>query len=367
MQIILFALILGLLVFVHELGHFLAARFSKVGVEEFGFGFPPRIWAKKKGSLTISINAIPFGGFVRLQGEQNDPEHRPESFVNATWPRQILVLAAGVIMNYLLAWVLMSVVYGAGVTVETNGLRAADLAHVRNVQVQATVSSDSPAGKSGVQTGDRIVSVDGQTFSSTQQLIDYTTGKNFPVLHVDFLHQNIQKSIDIAPQTASSNKPHYGLGVDSLGQLRYPWYQAPLTGLTSTASLTAQTVKGFGTLISDLVAHGKVSNDLTGPVGIAVLTGEVSRLGVIAVLQFISVLSISLAVVNFLPLPALDGGRALFIVIGRLRGRPINPRVESIIHATGFYALIALVIAITVRDLNRYDIFSKVTQFFHKS
>lgn len=149
-----------------------------------------------------------------------------------------------------------------------------------------------------------------------------------------------------------------------MGRLQYPWYQAPWFGATTTVSLTGQTMSGFGTLLKELFIHGRVSSDLTGPVGIAVLTGQVSRLGIIPLLQFVAILSISLAVVNFLPLPALDGGRAVFVVLGRLRGRPLNSKTESIIHATGFYVLIGLVVAITIRDLHRFDVVPKVLQLF---
>ncbi len=367
MTILWFVLILGVLVFVHELGHFLAARRAGVQVEEFGFGFPPRVWGFRRGQLVISFNAIPFGGFVRLQGEQGDPNRRPDSFSSATWPKQIVILAAGVIMNYLLAWLILSTIFGAGLPVQTDQLPASASRWVRQQHVEAVVSDNSPAAQGGLHTGDRVLSVNGQDFTNTQDVIRYTTDQHFPSLELVIIHDNARQTLHIQPQTTAANQPHYGFGLQSVGILRYPWYQAPLAGARSTAEITAQTFRGFGTLVRDLIVHGQVSRDVTGPIGIAVLTAQVSQLGPIALLQFVAVLSISLAVINFLPLPGLDGGRALFVVIGRMRRRPLNPRTENLIHAAGFYALILLVLVITVRDVRRFDILSRVSQLFHSS
>lgn len=365
MSILLVIIILGILIFVHEFGHFFAARRAGVVVEEFAFGFPPRLVGWRRGSLLISLNAIPFGGFVRLQGEHDDPNHRQGSFVTARWPRQVFVLAAGVIMNYLLAWVIMSGIFAAGLSVQPEAVPADSQSYLHNQHVEAVVTPGSAADRAGLRTNDTITAIDGQHFTTTEQVIAHTSAQSpLPAITVDVLRGNIVQHITIHPATAAQDQPHYGFGIQSVATLQYPWYSAPWYGLVSTADLTGQTFKGFGLLISQLVTKGTVSNEVTGPIGIAVLTGQISQLGFTPLLQFVALLSISLAVVNFLPLPALDGGRALFVLIGRVRGRPVNPRVESIIHAAGFYALILLVIAITIRDVQRFDILSRLGQLF---
>lgn len=362
MAVVLFVLILGVLIFVHELGHFLVARWSKVRVEEFGFGFPPRLWGVQRGQLLISLNAIPFGGFVRLQGEQGDPESRPDSFSSASWPKQVAILAAGVVMNYLLAWFILSSVLAAGLTVQVDHLPASAARFLTAARTEAVVSDGSSAATAGLQTGDHVLSVNGQPLATTQTIIDYTTAHAFPSLDVLVLHGNSRRTIHIEPTSAAIGQPHYGFGLQSLALLRYPWYLAPLDGAKTTLNITGQTFRGFGQVVRDVVIHGRVSGDVTGPIGIAVLTSQVRQLGLIPLLQFVAVLSVSLAVINFLPLPALDGGRALFVLIGRVRGRPINRRVENMIHAAGFYALILLVLVITVRDVRRFDVISRLWQ-----
>ncbi len=363
MTLLLFILILGVLVFIHELGHFTVARWLGVAVEEFGLGFPPRMVGITKGPTTYSLNWIPFGGFVRLQGEQEDGAQRPNSFSQAPFRKQFAILIAGVFMNAILAWVLLSITFVAGVSADPTALPKNSFIRVSQVRVEALVTAGSPSATAGLANGDIILTVNGQTIESTEKLINLAQANDYPVLNLSVQHQRKKVDIQITPRPAGQT-PRYGLGIQQLVTVRYPWYIAPWYGLTTGADMVKQTFIGFGRLVKDIVTTAKVSSDITGPVGIAILTGQVAQYGVIAVLQFMAILSISLAVVNFLPLPALDGGRALFVFLARVRGRPVNPRIEGIIHAVGFYVLLLLILLISIRDISKFQLFSKLKDLF---
>ncbi len=363
MGILLFILILGLLVFVHEFGHFYAARRSGVGVEEFGFGFPPRLWGIQRGPTTYSVNLIPFGGFVRLQGEQADHDARTDSFVNAPPLRQYVIIAAGVLMNALLAWVLMTSALVVGLAADQATIPADRFARFQPTRQEAVVSAGGSVARAGLTSGDDLLSINQQVFRSTDHLIAYTKDHDYPALEIRYRRQGREYAATIRPDPAGDH-PRYGFGIVTIGRLSYPWYVAPWYGLSMTGRLTGQTVVGLGQVVVNLVRTGQVSTDVTGPVGIAVLTSQVSQLGVVAIIQFMAILSISLAVINFLPIPALDGGRALFIVLSRLRGRPIDRRVENLVHAAGFYLLIVMVILISIRDVQRFELLDRLTQWW---
>lgn len=363
MTIFLFILILGILVFVHELGHFAVARWSGVAVEEFGFGFPPRIIGVKRGTTTYSLNWIPFGGFVKLQGEQEDGAHRADSFVQAPFRKQFAILIAGVFMNALLAWVLLSVTFMAGVGADLASVPQNKHIAISTTRVEALVTDGSPSAKAGLKTGDIVTTVNDQPLSSTDQIISLAQSEDYPVLRLKVQRKNEIKDIQITPQSVDSG-PRYGLGIQQVVTVRYPWYIAPWYGLQAGFDMTRQTFIGFGALLRDLLTTAKVSSDVTGPVGIAVLTGQVAQYGFIATLQFMAVLSISLAVVNFLPLPALDGGRALFVFLGHVRGKPVDPRIEGIIHTIGFYTLLILILLLSVRDVSKFGLVDQVKGLF---
>lgn len=364
MAILFFLIIISLLVFVHEWGHFFAARRSGVAVEEFGFGFPPRLWSRRHGGTLWSINLIPFGGFVKLQGEQEDETRRSDSFVTAPHRKKFIILAAGVFMNYLLAWILLSGALTAGVTALADELPSDRWHRFTDASQRITVGPDSAAAKAGVQSGDQLVSVDGQPVRSTADLITYVQDRQYPELAITVVRDNRQQQLTVAAGQPVGGSPRYGLGIDTIGQLSYPWYVAPWYGLVMVVRLSSQTFAGLGQLLTTLISTGKLSADVTGPIGIAVLTNQVTQLGFVALIQFTAIISISLAVLNFLPIPALDGGRAVFVILEAIRKRPVNRRVEAIIHTTSFYALILFILLISIRDVSRFDIMNRVRNVF---
>ncbi len=371
LTIITFVIVLSVLVFAHELGHFMVARKFGVKAEEFGFGFPPRIfgvyrskegkWKKVMGAAAVedaqgtvySINWIPLGGFVKIKGENGDSDD-PDSFINKKIWKRAFILSAGVLMNIVLAAILISAGFMIGLPQSLDNVDSHARVSDRKIQVLEVIP-DSPAAKAGVAAGDTIVSIDDKTFPDYQELqkyVDQNTGKV-----LDYQVDRGQQRLDlkIAPQfMKESGRGGIGVAITETGIVRYSFFYSLWAGIKETAILTWFILTAFYQLLKGLfVGHG-VSADLAGPVGIAVLTGQVARMGIIYVLQFTAMLSINLAIINFIPFPALDGGRVLFLVIEKVKGAPVKRELEAIIHNIGFALLMILVLIVTFRDVARF-------------
>jgi len=365
--VLIFIIVLGVLVFVHEFGHFIVAKKSGMQVEEFGFGFPPRIagvqkidgkwkwiWGHKPGldgSKTVySINAIPLGGFVRILGENNQHPEHPGSFINKGFTPRFLTLVAGVVMNVILAWVLLSVGFGIGLPVAVNNLDDVPKNAVFTGQQIAIleVVKDLPADKAGIKPNDVILLIDGQQFASVPDIQSYV--KAHAGGSVEFLVKRQQQEVKISV-VPNINPPEgegpTGVALSMVGKLKYPWYLAVVKGADATISGLVNIVSGFYGLI---VSHTGFAN-LGGPVKIAKLTGEVAGMGFIYLLQFTAFLSLNLAVLNILPFPALDGGRVLFLLVEKIRGKKNNQKFEQIVNVAGFVFLLLLMVAVTINDI----------------
>ncbi|MFA5413154.1 MAG: RIP metalloprotease RseP [Patescibacteria group bacterium] len=355
LTIVVFVLILGLLVFVHELGHFVAARRNGVKVEEFGFGFPPRIFGIKRGDTTYSINWIPLGGFVKIKGEDGENREDEDSFGNKKIWRRAVILAAGVFMNFILAAVLLSVGFMIGLPQVINGENG--YARVRDAKVQVVqILEDTPAAAAEILPGDAVLEIDGQKVENVEAMQNYLAGKiDAPVKFLlERDGQKIEK--EISPTfLIETGRGGIGVGLLKSGIVSYPWYMALWKGAESTVLFTGEVARAFYELIKNLIVTQKVSVDLSGPVGIAVLTGQVARMGFIYLLQFTALLSINLAVINFLPFPALDGGRILFLLIEKIRRKPVSQKIENLVHNIGFGLLMLLVLLVTYRDVIKFS------------
>ncbi len=364
--VIIFVVVLGLLVFVHEFGHFLTAKKAGATVEEFGFGFPPRIVGIKRGGTLYSINWIPLGGFVKIQGENGEGEPTAGSFVALPFWKRALILVSGVFMNVLFAMLILSFVYALGApTALDEQLPPGARVHDRKIQI-LNVLPESPAAKSGFLVGDAIQSIDGIAITSVLQAQEYNDAHRENIESVVLVRGKTIVSATVTPTSleGSEGKAVWGVSLAETGTVSYPWYQALWLGVRSGASLLWQILVAFGLLLKNLVIHQQVSVDIAGPVGIAAMTGQVATLGMVYLLQFVALLSLNLAVVNILPLPALDGGRLFFLVIERLRKKRLNIRVESMVHNIGFVLLIVFALLVTVRDVNRYG--GRILDFFGK-
>lgn len=369
MTIIIFLAVLSVLVLVHELGHFLAARLTGVEVEEFGLGFPPRVfgWFKngrghwrlfkkgfKRNQRTIfSLNLIPLGGFVKLRGENgvSQPDDKT-SFANKKIGQRTIIIIAGVLMNIILA----TIIFIAGLTISwpqaTDNLGAS--ARVSNQElVIIDVLPDSPAERAELRSGDAIVKIGEQPASSAAELRRLNNQAAGQAIVYQVRRSEEYLELTIAAELLDKDAEQYSLGVAlaESGMVSYPWPQAIWQGISLTATSLRDIAVGFWQLLVGLFGGQSMANQVAGPIGIAVLTGQISRLGWLYLLQFMAILSLNLAFINILPLPALDGGRLFFILLEKITGRPAQARLEAIIHSIGFILLLALVALVTIKDI----------------
>lgn len=382
--ILLFIVILGLLVFVHELGHFLAARFFGVKAEEFGFGFPPRmfgvVYDDVKGRFRLvggreevvsprtvySLNWLPLGGFVRIKGEDGN-EHEPDSFVaQAAWKR-VTMLVAGVVMNFVAAAVLFALVFFMGVRQPIDAGVADDYP---DTQIQILqVSADSSAAQIGLEPGDRIMTINGQPITNIESVktnLEQARGQQI-LVSVDRLGTplELRGQFQIPADTEDPQQVKFGIAYSHTATVKLSLLQSLSQGAITTWNVTGAILSAFGKLIGSLFGGSAATGvDLTGPVGIVYITKQMSELGLVYILQFAALLSVNLAIINALPIPALDGGRILFVLIEKIKGSPVRRSTEGLIHQIGFLLLIFLMVFITTRDVLKFELFQKITTLF---
>lgn len=368
--ILIFVAVLAVLVLVHEFGHFIIAKRSGIRVDEFGFGFPPRIFGKRWRGTLYTLNWIPLGGFVKIKGVAGDdpkagkssaPSTNKDSFTDTSHTRRFLILFAGIGMNLLLAVVLFTITHALGATTDIS--RAKDGADISDRRVLvSSVLEQSPAQNAGLQPGDIIVSVNNQPTESATAISDHTQAEGGTDLDVQVQSGEEIRSLTIptAQIPTGDGGTYIGIGIalQEIATVRYPIYVAPWRGIQSTVEVTKEIFISLGRLVQSLAQTGKTGEDLAGPVGIAVITGQVASLGMVELLQFVSVLSINLAIFNFLPIPALDGGRIVFLILEAVRRKPVSPQLEAVVHNIGFLALLAVAILVTIKDVARFDLLS---------
>ncbi len=360
MGVILLIVILGLVVVVHEYGHYFAAKRFGVKVEEFGFGFPPR--AKKlfkRGETLFTLNWIPFGGFVKLLGENPDDalrtdEDQSRSLVSKAKWKQAIILVAGVFMNFLLAGVLFSIGFMSGMPV---AIDEANTTATNRQVIITSVQKDSPAAVAGLPAGVQMVSLDG----NTEAVKSITAMQSYIQSHADqsvVVGYTLKKDVQTVTITPKQNlgaegKAGIGVSLDLTGEIKLPFFKAIGEGFATAARMVATIFLFFVKFIGGLfgASAGVSSSDVTGPVGIAGLATQAFNMGFVYLLTFIAIISSNLAVLNLIPFPALDGGRLLFIGIEAITRKKMNPNIVGWVNTVGFFLLIVLMIFVTVKDV----------------
>lgn len=360
MSFILFLIILAILIFVHELGHFLVAKLAKIRVDEFALGFPPTLASKKYGETTYKLNIIPFGGYVSIFGENPDEESLNGPDANRSMSKknravQAAVLLAGVTFNIIFAWILISATLMLGIS-STASFGGVD---TEGKVVINQVMEDSPAQAAGVQLGDVIVSIakDGVVLTDADPSIEEvqrTIGEESEgeelVLSVIRGAETVELSV-VPIASSAGGAPVIGISMDSGEIIKSPWYSAPLQGAEVTWRATILTAQGLFVFLGAAFQGQADFDQVSGPVGIVNLVGDASSSGIAYILFFTALISINLAVINVLPFPALDGGRLLFIFIESIIRRPISPKVQNTFNAVGFTLLILLMVVVTFSDV----------------
>ena len=345
MAILLVIISLSILIFIHELGHFLSAKAFGIQVEEFGIGFPPRLLKKKVGETTYSLNILPFGGFVKIFGENaEDLETKePDSFSRQPiWKRTIIILA-GVIFNIIIAWIALNLLFFTGVP---KHLLITDI--IKN----------SPAEIAGIQGGDIILEATiGETILSDPITTDefVTLTKSHKGEQISLTLQRDKEAIEIQTLLKSEIKEGEGaLGAQVLqiGTDPEPFPKNVISGTIATVDNLILIAISFYTLITDIFTQPEILESVSGPVGIVNIATQATNLGISYLIQLMALISLNLAILNLIPFPALDGGRFVFLMIEKIIRRPIPFKVQAITNTIGFAALILLLILVTIKDIS---------------
>lgn len=370
---LIFIAVLAVLVLSHEFGHFIAAKKSGMRVYEFGFGFPPRAFGwyrdpqtkkikfvggkfdREQAPATVySVNWLPLGGFVQIKGENDANNTNEDSFgAQKVWKRAI-VLSAGVLMNIFAAMVLLSVGYMLGLPQATNDLEDLSAVNDRRMEI-VQVLVGKPAAMAGLVSGDVIISIDDVVNPRLKELQEYVNQNKDKEIAVTIKRGEEVFVKNIMPAIyPESGRAGLGVGIAEIGTVKYSWYKAVYYGVSDTFWYLKEILLAFFNLIKGLFMGAGSGEAVSGPIGIAVMTGKVARLGIAYLIQFTAMLSLNLAIFNILPIPALDGGRLLFLLIGKIKGSPVNQKWEQLIHSAGFSLLLLLILVVTIKDLSSF-------------
>jgi len=365
MSILIFILVLVALIVVHEFGHFVVAKLSGMRVDEFGIGYPPRIAGFKKGETEYTLNWLPFGGFVKIFGEDMEEKlGEPQSVSNprafSSRPRilQALTLFAGIAMNLLFAYVLITATLVMGTP---RALTAEELPSATNVEVAvAGVLPGSPAETAGLVAGDYIIGATTATNSWTGNDADAFTAlvvgtSSGEPMTLEVKHGSDLKTLTATPVTGliESDASRQALGVQLavVGVVPVSLTDAPIEGFLLTTEITKQTAIALVHFFGSLFTFTADLTQVAGPIGIAGAVGSATSQGLASLLSITALISINLALINLLPIPALDGGRLLFVLIEAVTRRPIKPSIANAMNTIGFGLLVLLMLVVSAHDV----------------
>lgn len=355
MSIIIFIVILSVLIIVHELGHFLVARKFGIRVDEFGLGFPPRaktlfVWK----DTPFSLNWLPFGGFVKIFGENMSADEAgpvpSNSFQSKNRGIQASVLVAGVVGNFLFAWLLISLGFITGLPAPADSALPTENSRT----VITAVLPDSPAALAGLKSGDAVLSLSRNGVISElapEALSLFISASIEPVTFKVERGGQVSEKTVMPTRNILADRPAVGISMDVIGIVKLPPHEAFWYGLKTTSELTLATGQAIGTFIFQALDGRADLSGITGPVGVAGMVGDVRELGFSYLMTFTALISINLAIINLMPFPALDGGRLLFVAIEGITRRSIPPRIFNVVNTIGFVLLILLMLVITTQDI----------------
>ena len=336
LSLLLVILGLSVLIIIHELGHFLAARYFGLLVEEFGFGIPPRMIGKQIGETLVSLNWLPLGGFVKIYGERHDAEKSGippvRSFSHQSAGRKALIIIAGVAMNFFLGWLLVSAVFMIGAP------RAVLITEVK---------AGSLAESAGLLAGDQLAG-----FVSVDAFVKFIDANQGQEVGLEIKRGAETLNIKVTPRTAvPAGEGNLGIAVVETGIPQVGFFQAFWRGLAASVNMVWMILISVAQLIVGLFTDADVFSRFVGPVGIVNVAIQTAKSGLVNLLQLIALISLNLAVFNILPIPALDGGRLLFILIEKIKGSPIPVKTEMAANGLGFALLLFLIFAVTIKDI----------------
>lgn len=360
MNIVIFFVILLVLVLVHEFGHFFAAKKFGIRVDEFGFGFPPKLFGYKWKETEYTFNLLPIGGFVKIFGEDPNEENinGPDferSFVHKPKYQQAVVLFAGVFANFLLAWVLFSIGFMSGLPASTGSDIVSEELQNVNLIIVSTIP-DSPAENAGLISGDKIISLSYEDEKLSN--VNPDNVRSFVISHgnkeidLEYVRGENTKHAQLIPiSKTEEEKPTIGIAMDEIGIAKLPFFTALIEGGRLTLFMMKGTAVGLYGLIRDGLQGRGSFESVTGPVGMVGIVGDAYKFGFVYLLSFSAIISVNLAIINILPFPALDGGRLFFLLIEKIKGSRINPRIVNTMNTIGFGLLIFLMLIITYHDV----------------
>lgn len=374
MTIVIFLIVLAVLIFVHELGHFVTARIFGVRVDAFKLGFGPKLIAWKRGETEYGINAIPFGGYVKIFGENPDDESThgkdaSRSFIHKARWKQVVVLSSGVLFNFIFACLLYIIIFSSGVTASISSFPEYTKYFGQPQVIVTSVLPDSPAAKAGLKQGDAIKYVETTSMNADRARANISLASKANSQSIEEIQATINKAGDkpvaieyvrdgatliIGVQPIAGlveGKQVIGISMDKVATLKLPVLTAIGQGFLYTIELIKQTTLGLFAFLAQIF-HGTPNfSDVSGPVGIAGIVGDAARLGVTYLLMVTAIISINLGVINLVPFPALDGGRILFALIEGVTRRRIPAKFANTVNAVGFILLMLLMVVVTWRDV----------------